>query len=81
MKVFQTHIPQFGAKFGITDSNELTFDVLMRLIVYDSYASSYTLQPALEHKTDEVFFRLWDYERLRLLRAKSVVCKQRASQK
>lgn len=40
---------------------------MRKLIIEDGYASSYILQPVLEHKTDEVFFTIWDYERLQYL--------------
>jgi hypothetical protein len=76
LKVFQTihkyppHIPQFEASHGITDESKLTFAELQKMVVDDGYASSYILQPALEHRFDEVFYTIWDYERLQLLWAK-----------
>ena len=76
MKIFQTihkyppHIPEFEKKNGITDATNITFEELRKLIVEDGYASCYILQPALEHKTDEVFYTIWDYERLQYLWAK-----------
>jgi hypothetical protein len=76
MKIFQTihkyspHIPQFEKKHGISDESNITFNELRRLIVGDGYASSYILLPALQFKFDEVFYTIWDYERLQLLWAK-----------
>jgi glycosyltransferase involved in cell wall biosynthesis len=73
MKVFQTihkyapHIPQFEKKHGITDDTRLTFEELRHLLVHDGYASSYVLLPALQNKSAEFFFTLWDYERLQRL--------------
>jgi hypothetical protein len=55
---------------GINDSSTLTFEALRKLLVNDGYAASYILKPALEHKTNEVFFTIWNYERLQLLWAK-----------
>lgn len=68
MKVYQTihkyapHIPLFEKNYGITD--ETDFESLQRFLIEDGYASTYTLYPALQHKTNEVFFTIWDYERL-----------------
>jgi spore maturation protein CgeB len=59
---YSPHIPLFENKYGVTD--DMDFDTLRRLIVDDGYASTYILQPALEHKPEEVFFTIWDYERL-----------------
>ena len=76
MKIYQCihkyppHIPQFEAKHGITDDSILSFEELRKLIVDDGYASPYILQPALEHKTEEVFYTIWNYKRLQLLWAK-----------
>ena len=74
MKVFQCihkykpHIARFEAKYGVTD--EMDFGTLQRLVIQDGYASSYILSPALEGRPEEVFYTLWDYERLQLLWAK-----------
>lgn len=74
MKVYQCihkyppHISRFEKKYGVTD--DMDFKTLQRLVIEDGYASTYILQPALEGKSEEVFFTLWDYERLQLLWAK-----------
>lgn len=74
MKVFQCihkykpHIARFEAKYGVTD--EMDFRTLQRLVIEDGFASTYILQPALEGKAEEVFYTLWDYERLQLLWAR-----------
>lgn len=76
MKVYQCihkyppHIPLFEARHGISNIANLTFNELQKLVIEDGYASAYILQPALEHKTDEVFFTIWDYKRLQYLWAK-----------
>lgn len=76
MRVFQTihkynpHIPWFEAKHGIHDESGHSFRDLQRLIIEDGYASAYILQPALEGNQEEVFFTLWNYERLQQLWAK-----------
>ena len=56
------HIPLFEKKYGVTD--DIGFETLRSLILDDGYASTYVLLPALEDKNDEVFFTVWDYERL-----------------
>lgn len=76
MKVFQCihkyspHIPLFEKRHGITDQSDFSFKELQRLVIDDGYASAYILKPALEHKSEEVFFTIWDYERLQHLWAK-----------
>jgi spore maturation protein CgeB len=60
----------FEKKYGIADRKNLTFEELRQLVIKDGYASSYILHPALEGKTDEVFYTIWDYERLQYLWAK-----------
>jgi hypothetical protein len=55
-------ISRFEAKHGVAD--DIGFDVLRQLVVSDGYASTYILQPALENRSSEVFYTLWDYERL-----------------
>jgi hypothetical protein len=73
MKIFQTihkylpHIPQFEKKYGINNKTQITFSELRDLIINDGYADSYILLPALEKKHDEVFYTIWDYERLQYL--------------
>lgn len=74
MKVFQSihkypsHIPMFEKKYGVTD--DMDFETLRRLVVDDGYASTYILLPALQHKAEEVFYTIWDYERLQKLWAR-----------
>ena len=76
MKIYQCihkyppHIPLFEAKNKINDKTNITFDELRKLIIEDGYASTYILQPALEGNDDEVFFTIWNYERLQFLWAK-----------
>jgi spore maturation protein CgeB len=76
MKIYQCihkyppHIPIFEKKYGIAGRKDLTFEELRQLVIEDGYASSYILHPALEGKTDEVFYTIWDYERLQHLWAK-----------
>ena len=68
MKVYQCihkytpHIPLFEQKYGVTD--DMDFETLRRLVVEDGYASTYVLEPALQHRTNEVFYTVWNYERL-----------------
>lgn len=76
MKVYQCihkyppHIPLFEARHGINDNSNLSFSELQKLVIDDGYAAAYILHPALEHKTEEVFFTIWDYKRLQYLWAK-----------
>ena len=76
MRIYQTihkyapHIPLFEKRNNINDKIDVSFAELQKLILEDGYASSYILLPALEGKTDQVFFTLWDYERLQYLWAK-----------
>ena len=73
MRVYQAihkyapHIPLFEKRIGIDDRTDITFVELQKLIIKDGFASSYILQPAIQGKTDEVFFTIWDYERLQYL--------------
>lgn len=76
MRIYQTihkyapHIPLFEKRYNITDKTDISFSELRRLILDDGYASSYILLPAIEGKTDQVFFTIWDYDRLQHLWAK-----------
>jgi hypothetical protein len=76
MKVFQClqkyapHIPSFEKKYGIEDKTDITFEDLRKLLIEDGYASTYILKPALENKTNDVFYTIWDYKRLQMLWAK-----------
>jgi len=74
MKIYQCihkyppHISLFEKKYGVTD--DMDFETLKRLVISDGYASAYILAPALEGSTEEVFYTLWDYDRLQHLWAK-----------
>lgn len=76
MRIYQTihkyppHIPLFEKQNNITDDTNISFAELQKLILEDGYASSYILLPAIEGKMDQVFFTIWDYERLQHLWAK-----------
>ena len=76
MKVYQTihkyapHIPIFEKKHGIDDSSVISFLKLQQLLIEDGYAAAYILEPALNGKSDEVFYTLWNYERLQFQWAK-----------
>jgi hypothetical protein len=59
---YSPHIPLFEQKYDITDDTD--FETLRRLVVDDGYCSTYILKPALEHRPEQVFFTIWDYERL-----------------
>lgn len=68
MRVYQTihkyrsYVAQFESEYGVTD--DMDFHSLQRLVINDGYASSYILKPALEGKTDQVFYTIWDYDRM-----------------
>lgn len=68
MKIYQcihkypAHIPGFEERAGVSDG--ISFAALRRELLADGYASTYILQPALEERPEEVFFTVWDYERL-----------------
>lgn len=74
MKVYQCihkyppHIPLFEKRYGVTD--DMDFESLRRLVIKDGYASSYILLPAFQDKSEDVFYTIWDYERLQLLWAR-----------
>lgn len=76
MRVYQSihkygpHIPAFERKHGITDDTEISFSDLQQLIIEDGYASVYRLEPLGESVKEEVFFTIWNYERLQLIWAK-----------
>ncbi len=69
MKVFQCihkyppHIPIFEKKNDI-ESRDFSFNELRDLLIKDGYASTYILKPALEGNHEQVFYTIWDYERL-----------------
>lgn len=68
MRVYQClhsyppHIPQFEKRYGVSD--DMDFATLHRLVLQEAYAAVYVLAPALEGRLEEVFFTLWDYDRL-----------------
>lgn len=65
---YAPHIARFEEQYRVTE--DMDFKTLQGLVIDDGYASTYTLKPALEGKFEEVFFTLWDYERLQLLWAR-----------
>jgi hypothetical protein len=67
---YNPHIPLFEKKYGINDNSDITFEELRRLVIEDGYASAYILLPAVQHKSREVFYTLWNYERLQQLWAR-----------
>lgn len=76
MRVYQSihkyplHIPAFEAKHGINDDTKISFSELQKLIIDDGYACVYRLEPPITDKSSEVFFTVWNYERLQKLWAK-----------
>ena len=76
MKIYQSihkygpHIPAFELRHGITDATEISFSALQKLVIDDGYASVYRLEPSAEDVNSEVFFTIWNYERLQLIWAK-----------
>lgn len=68
MKIYQClhkyplHIEYFENKYNIND--EMSFDQIRKLLIEDGYADTYILKPALDGKVDEVFYTIWNYERL-----------------
>jgi hypothetical protein len=68
--IYQPHIPLFEKKYGIQGDTDITFEALRRLVIDDGYAGAYILSPALRHQSEEVFFTLWNYERLQHLWAR-----------
>lgn len=65
---YPPHIPLFEQRCGITD--DMDFETVRRLLIEDGYASTYVLQPALEERHEEVFYTVWDYQRLQGLWAR-----------
>jgi hypothetical protein len=65
---YRPHIPQFEKNYGVND--DMDFATLRSLVLQEGYASTYILAPALEGRADEVFFTLWDYDRLQQLWAR-----------
>jgi hypothetical protein len=69
MKVYQCihkyspHIPFLERKHNI-GQRSLSFEELRNIIIQDGYAAPYILKPAIEGKADQVFYTIWDYERL-----------------
>lgn len=73
MRVYQSihkyppHIPAFEARHGICDDTDISFFDLQQLIIEDGYASVYRLEPPSDCNTSEVFFTIWNYDRLQRL--------------
>lgn len=68
LHVYPPHIPQFERRNGVSD--DMDFATLHKLVLQEGYASAYILAPALEGRPEEVFFTLWDYDRLQRLWAR-----------
>lgn len=68
LHIYPPHIPQFEQQYGVND--DMDFATLHKLVLQDGYASTYILAPALEGRPEEVFFTLWDYDRLQRLWAR-----------
>ena len=70
MKIYQCihkyppHIPAFERRWGIGDHS--TFAEIHDALISDGYASVYRLIPSRSHANDQVFFVVWNYERLQL---------------
>ena len=68
MKVYQcihkypAHISGFEERAGVSDATD--FATLHRKFLADGYASTYILHPALDNRPEEIFYTVWDYERL-----------------
>jgi hypothetical protein len=68
MKIYQCihkyppHIPAFERRWGIGDTS--SFSEIHDALIRDGYASVYRLVPSPRHTGDEVFFTIWNYERL-----------------
>lgn len=73
MRVYQSihkyppHIPAFEGRQGITDDSDISFSELQRLIIEDGYADVYRLEVSKDDNESEVFFTIWNYERLQFL--------------
>lgn len=71
MKVYQCihqygpHIRYFEERYKPKE-NKLSFNEWRNLLIQDGFASCNILQPAIEGKTQEVFYTMWDYEDLQL---------------
>lgn len=59
---YAPHIPQFEKRWGIGDHS--TFAEIHDALLRDGYASVYRLIPPTGRCNDEVFFTVWNYERL-----------------
>jgi len=73
VKVFQSlhkypkHIASFEKRYGINENTEISFRDLRNLLIEDGFAASYILEPAFDKDSDEIFYTIWDYERLQKL--------------
>ncbi|MGM0662061.1 MAG: glycosyltransferase family protein [Pseudomonadota bacterium] len=61
---YPPHIPAFERRWGIGDGS--SFAEIHDALIRDGYASVYRLVPSPGHADDEVFFTVWNYERLQL---------------
>src|SRR6056297_2596455 len=68
MKIYQCihkyppHIPAFERRWKIGDHS--SFAEIHEALIQDGYASVYRLVPSPSHSEDQVFFAVWNYERL-----------------
>ncbi len=71
MKVYQCfhkyspHINYFEERYKPRENN-LSFDEWRNLLISDGFASCNILQPAIEGKSEEVFYTMWDYTALQV---------------
>lgn len=59
---YPPHIPAFERRWGIGDHS--SFSEIHDALLRDGYASVYRLMPSPSHADDEVFFVVWNYERM-----------------
>jgi hypothetical protein len=71
MKVYQCihqyppYTPYFEETLGSVLRN-LSFEEMRRLVIADGYGSTYILKPAIEGRSAEVFYTIWDFAPLQL---------------
>jgi len=69
MKIYQCihkyspHIPSFEEYYNIKEK-DLSFNELRNLLIQDGYASTYILKAPLIDDKNEIFYTIWNYERL-----------------
>lgn len=59
---YAPHIPAFEKRWQIGSSS--SFADIHAALIADGYASVYRLDPSAAHSADQVFFTVWNYERL-----------------